>query len=256
MGSGVEWLPPDIGLPGGTDTPATPATPATTSRDELFAQGKEPAQPSRFVGLVQRVPIAARVAALVAVCSVIAVSLLGSPMSHRSVPDAAPPPSSPAEQVATDRAMAMVEGSAATSSLAHDYIRSTSTRGACVLVAVGQSPQSSIAAAVHRALPGYTVRGVSRTIDQFTALCAINVRAVDASGSVLVVDVAAPQHAVARQFTALTVGGRTGARRTVSIATALTRSGWSITVGVVGPLDDEPTSANLQRLSQDAGLVW
>ena len=87
-----------------------------------------------------------------------------------------------AEQVATDRAIALVEASARTGGPLHDYIRSNSTRGACALVRVGTSPQRNIAAAIKVALPAYTVLDVSRTIDQFTALCAISVRAVDAQG--------------------------------------------------------------------------
>ena len=151
--------------------------------------------------------------------------------------------------------MALIEANARSSTL-HDFIRSDSTRGACALVPLGTSPQQNAAAAISRSLPGYTVRDVSRTIDQFTALCAMSVRAVDAQGSVLVVSVAAPQQATKRSFTQLTVGARTQSHDSVSIATALTKSGWSVTVGVVGPLADEPSSADLQRLSQDPALLW
>lgn len=223
------------------------------SDDEVVEQGSDPGRPSRLARWGARIPATIRVGVLGLAAVAVLVTALATHQAHRPAPakDTAPA----AEQVATDRAMALIEANARAGGL-HDYIRSNSSRGACMLVPVGGAPERDIAAAITRTLPGYRVRDVSRTIDQFTALCAMSVRAVDVQGSVLVVSVAAPQQATTRPFTELTVGARTEPRDAVSIATALTTSGWSITVGVVGPLADEPSSADLQRLSQDPGLLW
>jgi hypothetical protein len=254
MNGGVEWIPPDPSTGAEGESLRTPRELA--ARDELFSLGKDPVPPTRLARLAGQVTTTVgRSVAVAAAAALVVAYVVASHRTHHAASEA-DSHNPAAEQVATDRAMALIETSALSSGPLQDYIRSNSSRGACALVSVGQSPQAAIAAAIHRALPDYSVRDASRTIDQFTALCAISVRAVDAQGSVLVVVIAAPQQATARAFTALTVGARSDAFRAVSIATALTKDGWSITVGVVGPLVDEPSSADLQRLSQDAGLLW
>lgn len=242
---GVEWVAPgDAGeLGDAIDSPV-----------ELVEQGRQPVRRRRVAIRVPQLPLAVRVIGFGVVSAAVVTAAL---TSHRAPTVAHGDRAAPAaEQVATDRAIALVEASARTDGILRDYIRSNSTPGACPLVPVGGSPQDRIATAITRELAGYTVRDVSRTIDQFTALCALSVRAADPEGSVLVVSVAAPQRSTSRAFTDLTVGARTDTHDSVSIATAQTTTGWSITVGVVGPLADEPSSADLQRLSQDPALRW
>lgn len=248
---GVEWVDGD------PDDVLAHGEQSKQPREDIVEQGSDRQRFPRLVALLQRRPSRRQAVALGAVAAAglaLAVGLTRGP--HRPLVTAQHQPAPATEQVAMDDAVAMIEAAASSAVAPQTYLRNDSAQGACRLVPIGHSPQTGIRKAVARDLPTYTVRDTALTIDQFTALCAISVRAVDAQGSVLVVQVTAPQVGAAQPFMQLAVGVRNGEHGTVSVATAITQTGWSIVVGVVGPLADEPSSADLQRLSQDGALLW
>ena len=80
---------------------------------------------------------------------------------------------------ANDQAVDMVAATAREQGRLHDFIRSTSAAGSCALVRIGDMPEPRLVAAVRRALPSYAVRDIARTLDQFTGMCTLELRAAD-----------------------------------------------------------------------------
>jgi hypothetical protein len=157
---------------------------------------------------------------------------------------------------ANDQAVDMVAATARDRGHLHDFIRSTSAAGACALVPVGDSPQRRLEAAVRNALPHYALRDMARTLDQFTGLCTLELRASDAAGSTLVAKIASPARVTKNLFDQTTVASRTNGSAVISIVSNLTRTGWTVTFGAVGPVSDQPSSAVLLSLAQDQTLLW
>ena len=137
-----------------------------------------------------------------------------------------------------------------------DYVRQTSAAGSCALVPVGHAPQRIIAAAMHAALPGYTVRGVARTLDQFTGLCSIEVRATHRSDVLFVTVTSPPAHPSRAQYTRVETGVETDAGITTKYALALNPAGWTVLVGATGDGASLPGAQDLVRLSQEPSLIW
>ncbi|MFN2559697.1 MAG: hypothetical protein ABR571_00145 [Jatrophihabitans sp.] len=220
--------------------------------------------PDRRSGLLQqrwadrfgRIPRLTRWAAALTVGSLSAAGyfLLGvGPKPAPGRPDAAPT-SSP--HFADDQAVDMVAASARDRTPLGDYIRSASAAGSCAVVPVGDMPEQRLEAAVRKALPNYAVRDVGRTLNQFTGMCSLELRASNGSGSTLVATIASPARATKNLFDQTTVASRTDGKVVVSIVSSLTRTGWTITFGAVGPVSDEPSSAVLLELTQDPTLPW
>jgi hypothetical protein len=136
------------------------------------------------------------------------------------------------------------------------YVRPDGTKGACRLVPVGSDPEALLAARLQATLPGFRLRDSSRTLDQLTQLCELQLRAQDAAGTVLVLQVAAPHGVGPHGYTQVVVTATSFGDTVVSAATARTPTGWTITVGSVGPIADQPSSALLTRLAQDPQLRW
>lgn len=136
------------------------------------------------------------------------------------------------------------------------YVRPDATKGACRLVPLGSNPERTVAARLLDTLPGFRLRDSGRTLDQLTELCQLQLRAEDAAGTVLVLQVAAPQGAGPHGYTQVVVTATSFGNEVVSAATARTPAGWTITVGSVGPVADQPSSALLTRLAQDPQLRW
>ena len=157
---------------------------------------------------------------------------------------------------ANDQAVDMVAATAREQGRLHDFIRSTSAAGSCVLVRIGDMPEPRLVAAVRRALPSYAVRDTARTLDQFTGMCTLELRAADPAGSTLVVKIASPARATKDLFDQTTVASRTDGSAVVSIVSNLTRTGWTVTFGAVGPVADQPSSAVMLALAQDSALLW
>jgi hypothetical protein len=137
-----------------------------------------------------------------------------------------------------------------------DYVRSAGAPGTCSVVPVGTMPRSRLVGLVRGALPDYAIRDVGSTLDQFTALCMMQLRARDAHGTTLVVQVSAARVPGRNPFPQLTIASQTDGASTVAVATDVTEDGWTVIVGSVGPADDQPSSATLMRLAQDPALRW
>lgn len=137
-----------------------------------------------------------------------------------------------------------------------DYVRPTAARGACAVAPAGSQPVQRITRRLRATLAGFTPRAVGRILDQSTALCAVQLRATDRAGTVVVVQVTAPQHRSPVEFTTLRIGVSTVGGATLCVATALTPAGWSVTVGSLGRPGDQPSSALLVGLAQDPLLLW
>jgi hypothetical protein len=203
---------------------------------------------------VRRVPLGLRWAAAGIAAAAAAAVVVGGPTSTPG-PRAEPV----TERVAQlgDQDVAMVLLTARSVRPLDDYIRSSSPPGACTLVPIGTSPQRAVAAALHRALPAYRVRDVGRTLNQDTAMCVLTLRARDASGSVLVLQIVAPPR-VPRAATTRVNVGPDAQHTTATVATvrATTAGGWSVVLGTVGPDTARPAAAALLRLALDPALRW
>jgi hypothetical protein len=203
-----------------------------------------------------RIPRGTRWAVALAVGSLAVAGyfLLGAGPGHAPATVEAAPASEP--HFANDQAVDMVAATARDRTPLGDYIRSASAAGSCAVVPVGDMPERRLAAAVAKALPNYAVRDVGRTLNQFTGMCSLELRASDASRSTLVATIASPTRATKNLFDQTTVASRTDGNIVVSIVSNLTRTGWTITFGAVGPVSDEPSSAVLLELAQDPTLPW
>jgi hypothetical protein len=151
----------------------------------------------------------------------------------------------------------MIEAQARQTEPLADIIRPVSTAGACPVVEPGHSPQLAIAASARRTLPTLTVRDVARTLDQYLGMCAIELRGQDAAGSVFVLDVVAPERYPVRQRTPSSgFASRRDGAGVVTSVTVVTATGWTVVIGCVGAVADQPNSAALLDLAQDPALHW
>lgn len=137
-----------------------------------------------------------------------------------------------------------------------DYTRSTAQPGECALVSPRSSPTRALMAAVRRALPAFRLRDLSRTLDQSTGLCALDLRADDRRGTTAIVEVVAPTGASSRPFALQDLEVTSDGTTATSIVSTRTRTGWSVTVATVGPIADLPESAAMVALTEDTSLLW
>jgi hypothetical protein len=243
----VEWVG------SGSDDDAAPAD----EHDDIVDVGRDRRVAVLWNGVLRRLDRIPRVvrwtAAAVAVAG-LAVGLAATPpRAHR---DGTSGGSLGSGDAFSGGAPEMVLGLAQDSRPLVNYVRSDSAPGSCALVPIGSMPQRRLEAAVHAALPDFLIRDVGRTLDQFTALCTLQLRARDKTGTTLIVQVAAAQQGARNDFAHLVVASRTNGVTTVSVATDITTEGWTVTVGTLGPDGDEPSSATLMQLAQDPSLLW
>jgi hypothetical protein len=136
------------------------------------------------------------------------------------------------------------------------YVRQASTAKGCALVAPGSSPGRAISAAIRSAFPGFTVKDTARTLDQFTGLCSIEVRATYRD-AVLFVNVASPAaHPSRSTYTRVETGVETTDGITTKYAIALTRTGWTVLIGATGRSAILPGANDLVRTAQEPALIW
>jgi hypothetical protein len=254
MSTGSEWEPVESSAEG-----AAAGGSADPPVDEFLQFGRQPGRIAlvgqRLADRLPRVPATARIVA-------VAVLVVGVVTGYVVVPRLNPPAQTiaapaPARTLPGDQEMATVVAIAGQGTPLYDVVRPNSTAGACALVPLGTPLRRHVLGALRYWLPDYRVRDTSRIIDQFTALCTFSVRATDSHGSVLVLQVVAPPRTGPRRpFTVITVASRSDGTRAVSLAAAQTEAGWQVTVGAVGPQGDQPSSAALVNLAQDAHLLW
>ena len=137
-----------------------------------------------------------------------------------------------------------------------DYIRTTSAAGACPLVRVGRSAPSAITARLRARLPRFTVVDLGRTLDQFTGLCAVQLRADGPAGTVLALRIAAPASGTGAPNATYSPDTVVGTASRTRWAAVVTTSGWSVLIGATGPSAALPETADLLRLAQEPALLW
>lgn len=137
------------------------------------------------------------------------------------------------------------------------YVRQTSPAGACALVAVGHSPQRSVRRALRRITPRFRVRDSAAVLDEFTGLCALQLRADDVSGTVLVVSVVSPAgHRRTAAYDRVQTGFELSPRTATKYAAVTTRRGFTVLVGATGSGRFLPTDRQLIDLAHDPALTW
>lgn len=136
------------------------------------------------------------------------------------------------------------------------YVRQSTPVGACTLVKPGHSPLPLIGRAIHRIAPHYRVVDSAMVLDQFTGLCAIQLRARNKLGDVLVVSIASPPgHTRHAPYDRVETGFESGPRST-TYALDVSRTGFRILVGATGPERGLPLSTDLARLASARALTW
>ena len=112
-----------------------------------------------------------------------------------------------------------------------------------------------VMAAIRHALPAYRLLDAGRVFDIYGGLCSIEVRAVDSSGSTLVLLSVGARRNV-RPATSVSVAKPLGPATTVTRAELVLHTGWRVMVGVVGPVAGQPHLAAILRLARDSTLRW
>jgi hypothetical protein len=135
------------------------------------------------------------------------------------------------------------------------YIRSMGAAGACPLVEPGTSPQEQIKAAVKRVLPRFRVTDVGYTLDPFSALCVLQMRARDRANSTLVIDVVHRRSGVAARDRHIESAVSDGFIET-NYVFVVTQGGWTVTVGSTGQAGRQPSTRDLRELAQDPSTRW
>ena len=135
------------------------------------------------------------------------------------------------------------------------YIRSIGAAGACPLVEPGTSPQKAIKAAVHRVLPRFRITDVGYTLDPYSALCVLQIRARNGTDSILVINVVGKRGATAAPEKFVESAVLAGSVET-NYAFAVTRGGWAVTVGSTGRAGHQPAAQRLRELAVDPAARW
>jgi hypothetical protein len=184
-----------------------------------------------------------------------AVTVLRQKNDAIPAPLAAPPTS--VLKAEPDSAMQTVLAIAHKRTATGDYVRQTSPPGACKVVPLGHSPSDAIVRALLRNLPSTTQPTFARTLDEFTALCSVQVRA-DYRDAVLALSISAPASAkgqwrFARVQTSIVT---TPDGATTEYALCLSRDGWQVLAGATGRASSLPGTQELLALAQDPHVTW
>lgn len=216
-------------------------------------EGDEPPEPAqhtsgrRWLGAVLVLLLAA----------IAAVVLVHQPQANRKPTAGASTSTSPPPSDPPDQTLLAVYSLGRDPAAAHDIVRGESTPGFCRTVRVGTVPQRTAANALERILAGFRVFDTARIIDQAAGLCALQVRARDEQGNVVLANVVSPSP-----------GRRPGRRQelqahsgvlhatAVEYAEFTTRDGWVVVVGSSGPRSSQPAVAALGRVASDPAMRW
>lgn len=139
-----------------------------------------------------------------------------------------------------------------------DYVRQDSPAGSCAPVRVGYSPVGAIVRTATRYVPTLVVIDSSRTLDQFTGLCAVAVRASVARAAVLTISVSAPPARPPRGATSARIetGIITSGQVTTKYVSVVTTTGRQVVVGDTGPSAAAVPIRDLLTLAQAPALAW
>ncbi len=260
MDGRIEWLPPEDGPgdPGAAPPPTPEAVDTVTAGppdSELALAWERFGDRLRAVSTRARVGAAATLTAGVVVAGYLATGG-SSPRATADRPIAVVPSESPTTATKGDAVTSALVAKALQPARLGDIIRPTAQPGGCALVPPGHSPGAATTAALARILPGYRPRDVGRILDQSTGLCALDLRAADSAGSVVLVEVLPPGTARRRSYPQVLVSTLSDGRISSSIASTVSVDGWSIAVVAVGRLTDQPDVADMLSLTDDASLRW
>jgi hypothetical protein len=139
---------------------------------------------------------------------------------------------------------------------ATDVVRGETVVGQCRSVRIGAAPQRSAATSLLHALPRFRIVDTARIIDQSAGLCALQVRARDASGTVALIIVTSPPHEPPGWAHGLRTHRATAQDTRVQYAEFTTRDGWSVIVGTRGTAATQPKLTALGRLATDPAVRW
>ena len=189
--------------------------------------------------------------------SAVALTVLGAYLLIRGGPAARSGASGGGPMLATDRTLAMIAASAHDGRSRSGYLAAQAAPAHCPLLPAGPTLGTRVAAAVRGVLPGYAVQDVAGTIDPLTnATCRVALRARNAHGSTVVVEVARAARPSTATFDHVVVASQLRGTTVVSMVSARTQAGWTVTVGAVGPLEDVPSSPVLIEIAESPALLW
>lgn len=170
------------------------------------------------------------------------------PAASERIDRARRPPS--ARQLALQELLALTEQHAPL----RDYVRQTSAPGACAQVTPGHSPVQVITSVLKGAVPRFHVKDVGRTLDQFTDLCALQLRATGPGGSVLGLVIASPD---AKSRTAPFVRtGRDAGPPPAAYVQLRNRGGWTVLLGTTGNRGSTADRLRLRSIANNPKLTW
>lgn len=255
----------DGGFGGGFSGDDEPGSGAAERGEDLLELGRD--GPGPLARLVQHRPWL-RPAAAIGAAGLIAAGIVLGSHSGSHEPDVTsprpthlatnpPPPVSHARPTFADTALAATRALAGQRGRLPDYVRQDSPAGACALVPPGRSVKETMTAAVERAAPGFRVQGFGMVLDEFTELCAVQLRARDAAGDVLVVSAESPgrRHPHTR-FSRLQSGFEVSPHSVTKYATITTPAGFTVLVGATGRMRRLPSDRLLSSLAHDRALTW
>jgi hypothetical protein len=245
-------------VPAGPDMDAfEPEGQPDADLDDLLDVGRAP---PRWLGHVSAQWARLRYGTPLLVCAALVVTgiVAWTTVEHGNSPAAAPstvltrgrPPFNSAPLIA-------VRGLAHQAGPLFSYVRQSTPVGACALVKPGHSPLPLISRAIHRIVPRFRVMDSATVLDQFTGLCAVQVRAKNRVGDVLVVSIASPTEDASHwTFDRMETGIAIGPGPTTLYALNITTRGFRILVGATGPDRGLPGSDDLLRLANARAMMW
>jgi hypothetical protein len=153
---------------------------------------------------------------------------------------------------------AQVALAASSTAILHDVVRPGTRKGECPLVGSGRTdPVHATMRVVHGLLPGYRLLDSARTSDGFGGVCLVQLRAQNADGTVLVVNIVpAGIWPGGRGEEVQSLESQTEGSSLVRTVSDRTATGWRVDVGAVGAQTVVPDLGRLGALAAGRGLEW
>ncbi len=153
---------------------------------------------------------------------------------------------------------AQVALEATSTAVLHDTVRTGARKGECPPVGRGHpDPVRATMRAVRQLLPGFHLLDSARTTDGFGGICLVQLRAQNADGTVLVVNVVPPGiWPGGRDQEVQSLESQTEGSSLVRTVSDRTATGWRVDVGAVGEQLVVPDLGRLGALAAGRGLEW
>jgi hypothetical protein len=189
-------------------------------------------------------------ACFVAAVVVVTVTHGGGAPAHR-----AQSPPSRAAAAHQDEHLALVRDLAFQAGPLPIWIRESTAAAPCPLVRRGTSPRRRISGVVRSVIPRFRVSDIGYTLDPFSGLCNLQLRARDGRGAVVVLSVAGTRYPV-RVRDELDTSFVSDGATAVAYAFLVTHDGWQVTVGTAGAVKSLPSMIALRHIAEDRGMRW